>query len=113
MAFVIITLYLLMILSLSTTSLRFIYDLPFNEYKTQSPELKILCPVSLLKRLKQFLANNYKDQAHAMREKLHTRAVELHDAGKLRDELFSAYEKQYEAFTERMKNYNHREFYHS
>ena len=48
-----------------------------------------------------------------MREKLHIRAVELHDAGKLKDDLFAAYEKQYEAFTEQMKNYNHREFYHS
>ena len=67
----------------------------------------------IIAELKQFLANNYKDQAHAMREKLHMRAVELHDAGKLKDDQFSAYEKQYESFTELMKNYNHREFYHS
>lgn len=67
----------------------------------------------IIAELKQFLANNYKDQAHAMREKLHVRAVELHDAGKLKDDQFSAYEKQYESFTEHMKNYNHREFYHS
>ena len=67
----------------------------------------------IISELKQFLANNYKDQAHAMREKLHLRALELHDAGKLGDEAFAAYEKQYEAFTEQMKNYNHREFYHS
>ena len=33
----------------------------------------------IIAELKQFLANNYKDQAHAMREKLHMRAVELHD----------------------------------
>ncbi len=63
--------------------------------------------------LKQFLANNYKDQAHAMREKLHTRASALHDAGKLNDERYAAYEKIYETYTEQMKNYNHREFYHS
>ena len=68
---------------------------------------------AIIAELKQFLANNYKDQAHAMREKLHTRAIELHEAGKLKDELFAAYEKQYESFTEQMKNYNHREFYHS
>ena len=67
----------------------------------------------IIAELKQFLANNYKDQAHAMREKLHMRAIELHDAGKLKDDQFSAYEKQYESFTEQMKNYNHREFYHS
>ena len=67
----------------------------------------------IIAELKQFLANNYKDQAHAMREKLRMRAVELHDAGKLKDDQFSAYEKQYESFTEQMKNYNHREFYHS
>ena len=67
----------------------------------------------IIAELKQFLANNYKDQAHAMREKLHMRAVELHDAGKLKDDQFSAYEKQYESFTAQMKNYNHREFYHS
>ena len=67
----------------------------------------------IIAELKQFLANNYKDQAHAMREKLHMRAVELQDAGKLKGDQFSAYEKQYESFTEQMKNYNHREFYHS
>lgn len=63
--------------------------------------------------LKQFLANNYKDQAHGMREKLHTRAMELHEAGKLHDAQFASYEKIYETYTEQMKNYNHREFYHS
>ena len=67
----------------------------------------------IIAELKQFLATNYKDQAHAMREKLHMRAVELHDTGNLKDDQFSAYEKQYESFTEQMKNYNHREFYHS
>ena len=67
----------------------------------------------IIAELKQFLANNYKDQAHAMREKLHMRAIELHEAGKLKDDQFAAYEKQYESFAEQMKNYNHREFYHS
>ena len=56
--------------------------------------------------LKQYLANNYKDQAHMMREK-------LHDEKKLPDELFRNYERLYESFTEDMKNYNHREFYKS
>ena len=63
--------------------------------------------------LKQYLANNYKDQAHLMREKLHTRATELHGAGKLTDEKFGEYERVYERYTEEMKNYNHREFYKS
>lgn len=67
----------------------------------------------IISELKQFLENNYKDQAHLMREKLHTRAVELHDAGKLNDELFAGYERIYEKYTEEMKNYNHREFYKS
>ena len=68
---------------------------------------------AIIAELRQYLANNYKDQAHAMREKLHTRAEELHSAGKLSEELFASYEKQYQSFTEQMKNYNHREFYHS
>ncbi|MCQ2431529.1 MAG: hypothetical protein MJ175_02870 [Clostridia bacterium] len=67
----------------------------------------------IIAELRQFLENNYKDQAHTMREKLHTRAKELYDAGKLNAEQFASYEKQYEAFTEQMKNYNHRTFYHS
>lgn len=67
----------------------------------------------IISELEQYLANNYKDQAHAMREKLHTRAAELHSEGRLKDEAFAAYEKRYEAFTEQMKNYNHRTFYHS
>ena len=67
----------------------------------------------IVAELKQFLANNYKDQAHTMREKLHTRAVELHEAGKLKDDAFAEYERIYESYTEQMKNYNHREFYHS
>ncbi len=68
---------------------------------------------SIIFELKQYLENNYKDQAHLMREKLHTRALELHGEGKLSDELFADYEKQYESFNEMMKNYNHREFYKS
>ncbi len=67
----------------------------------------------IISELKQFLENNYKDQAHLMREKLHTRATELHDEKKLPDELFRNYERLYESFTEDMKNYNHREFYKS
>lgn len=67
----------------------------------------------IISELKQFLENNYKDQAHLIREKLHTRAVELHGEKKLPDELFRNYERLYESFTEDMKNYNHREFYKS
>ena len=67
----------------------------------------------IITELQQYLANNYKDQAHSARERLHTRAVELHEAGNLNDERFSFYEKQYERFTETMKGYSHRDFYHS
>ena len=67
----------------------------------------------IIAELQQYLANNYKDQAHAARERLHARASELHDAGRLNDERFSFYEKQYERFTETMKGYSHRDFYHS
>ncbi len=66
-----------------------------------------------ISELKQFLENNYKDQAHVMREKLHVRATELHESGKLSDTRFQSYEKIYETYSEQMKNYNHREFYHS
>ena len=67
----------------------------------------------IIAELEQYLANNYKDQAHSMREKLHTRAVELHAEGKLNDDVFAVYDKKYEQYTEQMKNYNHRTFYHS
>ncbi|MBQ8578393.1 MAG: hypothetical protein IJ449_10595 [Clostridia bacterium] len=68
---------------------------------------------SIIAELKQFLANNYKDQAHAMREKLLVRTEELADTGKLSAEQAASYKKVYESYTEQMKNYNHREFYHS
>ena len=32
----------------------------------------------IIAELQQYLANNYKDQAHAARERLHARASELH-----------------------------------
>ncbi len=67
----------------------------------------------IISELEQYLSNNYKDQAHLMREKLHTRAVELHSGGKLSDALFADYERRYLEYTENMKNYNHREFYRS
>ncbi|MCI8386899.1 MAG: hypothetical protein HFE63_00330 [Clostridiales bacterium] len=67
----------------------------------------------IIAELNQYLENNYKDQAHAMREKLHERALTLHNEGKINDEAFAEYEKQYEKYTEQMKDYNHRTFYHS
>ncbi len=67
----------------------------------------------IINELKQFLSNNYKDQAHLMRTRLKARADELKEAGKLSDELYAGYVRIYEQFTEDMKNYNHREFYKS
>lgn len=67
----------------------------------------------IISELKQYLENNYKDQAHLMVAKLHTRAVELHDGGKLKDEKFVHYEKIFNKYTEELKHYNHREFYKS
>jgi len=68
---------------------------------------------SVIADLKQYLANNYKDQAHSMLAKLHTRACELHGEGKLKDADFERYERIYESYAEEMKNYNHRQFYRS
>lgn len=67
----------------------------------------------IIRELRQYLENNYKDQAHMMREKLHERSVELHNSGKLSDDTFANYERIYTTYTEQMKNYNHRTFYHS
>jgi len=67
----------------------------------------------IIAELCQYLENNYKDQAHLMLAKLHTRAVELHDEGKLKDEKFAHYEKIFNKYTEELKHYNHREFYRS
>jgi len=68
---------------------------------------------SIITDLKQYLENNYKDQAHLMLAKLHTRACALHDDGKLKDAAFERYERIYESYAEQMKNYNHRQFYRS
>jgi len=63
--------------------------------------------------LDQYLANNYKDQAHSMLSKLRDTADELHASGKLKDAAYDKYRKIYEKYAETMKNYNHREFYKS
>mgnify|MGYP000962128467 CR=1 FL=1 len=60
----------------------------------------------IIRALRQSLENNAK-------EKLHERSVELHDSGKLSDGAFADYERIYTTYTEQMKNYNHRTFYHS
>jgi len=67
----------------------------------------------IISELCQYLENNYKDQAHLMLAKLHTRAVEFHADGKLKDEKFAHYEKIFNKYTEELKHYNHREFYRS
>ena len=57
--------------------------------------------------LKNFLSNNYKDQAHLQRKLLAQRCEELFAQNKLKKEQYDFYMREYEKYTQSMKNYHH------
>ncbi len=57
--------------------------------------------------LRQFLQNNYKDQAHACRKKLMEQADRYYREGKLTPSQYRHYEQLYQHYTELMKGYHH------
>lgn len=61
----------------------------------------------ILQELKNFLANNYKDQAHDCRKLLGKRTQELYAAGKLTKAQYQQYHAKYVSYTELMKDYHH------
>lgn len=61
----------------------------------------------ILSELKQFLQNNYKDQAHACRKKLMEQAEKYYQAGKLSHSRYRQYEQLYKHYTDLMQNYHH------
>ena len=61
----------------------------------------------ILKELKNFLSNNYKDQAHSCRKLLLERAEEYYAAGKLSKPRHRYYMEQYRYYTKLMENYHH------
>ena len=61
----------------------------------------------ILQELKNFLSNNYKDQAHDCRKLLGARAEEYHAAGKLSESRYRFYREKYRYYTDLMKDYHH------
>lgn len=57
--------------------------------------------------LKQFLQNNYKDQAHACRKMLMEQAQAYYRAGKLSHSRYRHYEQVYQHYTKLMQDYRH------
>ncbi|MBE6591115.1 MAG: hypothetical protein E7646_03665 [Ruminococcaceae bacterium] len=61
----------------------------------------------IISELKNFLSNNYKDQAHLQRKLLAQRCTELFSQNKLKKEQYDLYMREYEKFTQVMKDYHH------
>ena len=61
----------------------------------------------ILQELKNFLSNNYKDQAHDCRKLLGEKAEEFYAAGKLSKAAYHRYREQYRKYSDLMKDYHH------
>lgn len=61
----------------------------------------------VLSELKQFLQNNYKDQAHSCRKKLMEQAEVYYQEGKLTAAQYRHYEQIYKSYTKMMEDYHH------
>jgi hypothetical protein len=61
----------------------------------------------ILQELKNFLANNYKDQAHDCRKMLGAKAEEYYAAGKLSKASYRRYQERYRYYTKLMEDYHH------
>ena len=61
----------------------------------------------ILEELKQFLQNNYKDQAHSCRKKLLEQADAYYREGQLTQSQYRHYEQLYRHYSDLMKNYHH------
>ena len=53
------------------------------------------------------LSNNYKSVAHAARIKLGERVAELYSLSQISEDCYRHYNRVYEQYTEKMKNYRH------
>ncbi|MBQ7936058.1 MAG: hypothetical protein IJ333_06890 [Clostridia bacterium] len=61
----------------------------------------------ILAELKNFLANNYKDQAHSCRKQLGEKAERYYQEGKLTHAQYRHYQQLYKQYTDLMKDYHH------
>ena len=61
----------------------------------------------ILKELKNFLSNNYKDAAHEYRILLGEKSKAYYKAGKLSYRRYLHYRKLYQEYSEQMKDYHH------
>lgn len=61
----------------------------------------------ILAELKQFLQNNYKDQAHSCRKMLGEKSEAYYRAGKLTQVQYRRYQELYKEYSKLMKDYHH------
>ncbi len=61
----------------------------------------------ILQELKNFLSNNYKDQAHDCRKLLGEKTESYYAAGKLSKPAYHRYREQYRKYSDLMKDYHH------
>ena len=61
----------------------------------------------ILQELKNFLSNNYKDQAHSCRKLLGEKSEEYYQAGKLTKAQYNRYQQLFRHYTALMKDYHH------
>ncbi len=61
----------------------------------------------ILEELKQFLQNNYKDQAHSCRKMLGEKSEAYYRAGRLTEAQYRKYQGLYKEYTKLMEDYHH------
>ena len=61
----------------------------------------------ILSELKQFLQNNYKDQAHSCRKMLGEKSEAYYRSGKLTQAQYRHYRDLYKEYTKLMEGYHH------
>lgn len=61
----------------------------------------------LVAELKNYLSNNYKDQAHKCRKLLGEKSEEYYEAGRLSPAQYRHYQQLFRDYTAKMKDYHH------
>lgn len=61
----------------------------------------------ILAELKQFLQNNYKDQAHSCRKMLGEKSEAYYRTGKISAAQYRRYQELYKDYTRKMEDYHH------
>lgn len=66
-----------------------------------------------INELQMYLENNYKDLAIEAQKEAITWVEESHKSGGINDKTYEKYKKVLNEYAQKMKNYNHQQFYKS